>query len=153
MTSWQRAAHITASQDRRSWSAGHPTVGHVSRLPFKFMLGGRENQRAGVQSCWGSKVIIWRVAGTSSTQDPGTTWERERGKLPCIVTSNMFLIMDQITRRRRDESLKRFSPLSCEGAAGLDVPLVVFDGGELQTLGDLSHRHATLHVLLVCKNQ
>lgn len=33
------------------------------------------------------------------------------------------------------------------------MPLVVFDGGELQTLGDLGHRHATLHVLLVCKNQ
>lgn len=47
----------------------------------------------------------------------------------------------------------QFSPLPSEGAAGLDVPLVVFDGGKLEALGDLSHRHATLHVLLVSKDQ
>lgn len=45
------------------------------------------------------------------------------------------------------------SPLSCEGTTGLDVPLVVFDGGKLEALGDLSHRHASFHILLIGKDQ
>lgn len=47
----------------------------------------------------------------------------------------------------------QFSPLSSEGTAGLDVPLVVLYRGELEALGDLSHRHAALHILLVGKDQ
>lgn len=47
----------------------------------------------------------------------------------------------------------QFSPLPSEGAAGLDVPLVVFDRGKLEALGDLGHRHATFHILLVGKDQ
>lgn len=52
-----------------------------------------------------------------------------------------------------NEYRKPISPLPCEGAAGLDVPLVVFDRGELEALGDLGHRHATFHILLVGKNK
>lgn len=46
-----------------------------------------------------------------------------------------------------------FSPLPSECAAGLDVPLVVFDRSELEALGDLGHRHATFHILLVGEDQ
>lgn len=47
----------------------------------------------------------------------------------------------------------QFSPLPSEGAAGLDVPLVVFDRGKLEALRDLGHRHATFYILLVGKDQ
>lgn len=68
---------LLASQDRKKrTSAGHPINGHISHLPFKFMLRSTEEQGPGLQCRWGSKVIIWRVTGTSSTQDPGTTWRR-----------------------------------------------------------------------------
>lgn len=70
-----------------------------------------------------------------------------------VVTPNTFLFIDRMAGTQRKEHVKLFSPLSCEGAAGLDVPLVVFDGGELETLGDLGHGQATLDVLLVCKDQ
>lgn len=46
-----------------------------------------------------------------------------------------------------------FSPLPCEGATGLDVPLVVFDRGKLEALGDFSHSHAAFHILFVRKYQ
>jgi len=44
-------------------------------------------------------------------------------------------------------------PFSSEGAAGLDVPLMVFDGGKLKTLRNLSNSHTTLHILFVGENQ
>lgn len=33
------------------------------------------------------------------------------------------------------------------------MPLVVFDRGKLEALGDLGHRHAAFHILLVGKDQ
>ena len=46
-----------------------------------------------------------------------------------------------------------YPPFASEGTAGLDVPLVVFNGGQLEALGDLSPRHATFHILLVGEDE
>lgn len=46
-----------------------------------------------------------------------------------------------------------FSPLPGECTAGLDVPLVVFDGCKLKALWDFSHSHAAFNILLVSKDQ
>lgn len=45
------------------------------------------------------------------------------------------------------------SPFTCQGAAGLDVPWVSFDGVERQALGDLGRRHRTFHVLFVGEDE
>lgn len=47
----------------------------------------------------------------------------------------------------------QYSPLPGEGAAGLNVPLVVFHRGKLEALRDLSYRHAAFHILLVGEDQ
>ena len=46
-----------------------------------------------------------------------------------------------------------YPPFASEGAAGLDVPLVVFNRGQLEALRDLSPRHATFHILLVGEDE
>lgn len=117
------------------------------------MFGGRGNQRAGVHFSVGVRGHHLTRSLDIIHSRPWHNLETQGVGIQRVVTLDTFLCIEHMTSTQRNEHVMLFSPLSRKGAAGLDVPLVVFDGGELETLGDLGHGHATLDILLVCKDQ